>query len=142
MLMILVVVAIGTTVFAFASGGFDSFSSSFSNLMGNSGNQVSEQVVVEQVVFVNTGNAATSGAKLYVRDVGLNPSTIAAIYVQNATASTFIEQFVSSPLPVTINSGEFQVIFVSKFLPEQGSVYTFTLATSLGNTVNSNAMYY
>ena len=140
--MILVVVAIGTTVFAFASGGFDSFSSSFSNLMGNSGNQVSEQVVVEQVVFVSTGNAATSGAKLYVRDVGLNPTTIEAVYVQNATASTFVEQFTLSPLPATINSGAFQIIFVSEFVPNHGSVYTFTLATSLGNTVNSNAKYY
>jgi hypothetical protein len=140
--MILVVVAVGTTVFAFASGGFDSFGSSFSNLMGNSGNQISEQVVVEQAVFVNTGRAATSGADLYVRDVGLNPSTIAAVYVQNATTGSFVEQFTAPPLPTTINSGVFQIVFVSNFVPDHGIVYTFTLATTLGNTVSTNAKYY
>lgn len=140
--MILVVVALGTTVFVFASGGFNSFGNSFSNLMGNSGNQVSQQVVIEQVVFVNTGDVASSGAKLYVRDIGLNPSTISAVYVQNATANSFVEQFTSAPLPATISSSAFKVMFVSNFVPEHGVVYTFTIATSLGNTVNYNAKYY
>ena len=110
--------------------------------MGASGNQISESISVEQITFVNTGNPSTSGANLYVRDVGINPSTIAAVYVQNSTASSFVEQFASSPLPLTINSGSFQVIFVKNFVPNHGIVYDFTLATTLGNTVNANAMYY
>lgn len=140
--MILVVVGIGTTVFVFATGGLTSYGTSFSNLMGTSGNQISESVTIEQITFVNSGNPSTSGANLYVRDVGINPSTIAAVYVQNSTASSFVEQFASSPLPLTINSGSFQVIFVKNFVPNHGIVYDFTLATTLGNTVNANAMYY
>ena len=140
--MILVVVSIGTTVFVFATGGLTSFGTNFASVMGNSGNQISESVTVEPITFVNTGNPSASGANLYVRDVGINPTTIAAVYVQNSTVSSFVEQFISSPLPVTINSGSFQIIFVKNFVPDHGVVYSFTLATSLGNTVNSNAMYY
>lgn len=140
--MILVVVGIGTTVFTYATGGLTSFGSNFSILTGNAGNLISEDDVVEQVVFVNTGLAATSGANLYIRDVGPNPSTISAIYVQNMTSTTFVEQFISSPLPATINSGSFQIIFVSSFLPDHGGVYQFTLATSLGNKVIGSAKYY
>lgn len=139
--MILIVVGLGATVFAFATGGFNSFGSNFSNLAGNAGKQISEDMVVEQVVFVNNGNPNTSGANLYVRDVGVNSGTIAAVYVQNMTSNTFVEQSLTT-LPITIRSGAFQVIFVNNFVPEHGVVYGFTLATSLGNTVNVNAMYY
>lgn len=140
--MILVVVGIGTTVFAFATGGLTNYGTNFASIMGTSGNQISEFVTVEQITFINTGNPSTSGANLYVRDVGTNPTTIAAAYVQNSTTSSFVEQFASSPLPVTINSGSFQIIFVKNFVPDHGMVYAFTLATSLGNLVDSNAMYY
>lgn len=140
--MILVVVSLGTAVFAFASGSLTSFGSNFANLVGTSGNQISEIVVIEQVTFLNTGNPATSGANLYVRDIGTNPTSIAAVYVQNSTANLFVEQFTSSPLPVSINSGSFQIIAVMNFVPDHGIVYAFTLATSLGNTVSANAMYY
>lgn len=140
--MILVVVSIGTTVFVFASGGLTSYGSSLSALMGASGNQISEVVVIEQIVFVNSGNPSASGANLYVRDVGTNPTTIDAVYIQNATASSFVEQFAASPLPLSISPGSFQIIFVKNFMPDHGTVYTFTLATALGNTVSSNAMYY
>jgi hypothetical protein len=140
--MILVVVSMGATVFAFATGGFGSLGNSFSSLLGTAGNKVSEDVVIEQVVFVNTGVPATSGANLYVRDIGINPTTIAAAYVQNMTSVTFVEQFTGSPLPLSINSGSFQIIFVKNFVPDHGQVYGFTLATSLGNTVTYNAKYY
>lgn len=140
--MILVVVGMGTTVFVFASGGLTNYGTNFASIMGTSGNQISEFVVVEQITYVNTGNPTTSGANLYVRDIGTNPTVIVAVYVQNSTASSFVEQFTSSPLPATINSGSFQIIFVNNFVPDHGIVYVFTLATSLGNTVNSNAMYY
>jgi hypothetical protein len=140
--MILVVVSIGATVFAFATGGFSSIGNSFSSLLGTAGNQISEQVVIEQVVFVNTGVSSTSGANLYVRDIGVNAATIAAAYVQNVTAGTFVEQYTGSPLPISINSGSFQLIFVKNFIPDHGQVYSFTIATSLGNTVLINAKYY
>ena len=140
--MILIVVGIGPTLFAFASGGISNYSSNFSNLMGNAGSQVAENLIIEQVVFVNTGNPATSGANLYVRDVGVTPSTVEAVYVQNSTANSFVEQFASSPLPVVVNSGVFQIISVRNFVPDHGIAYGFTIATSLGNTVMSNAKYY
>ena len=55
LLMIVIVVSLGATVLAYASNGFNSFGNGFSNLLTNSGNQIAENYVVEQVVFTNTG---------------------------------------------------------------------------------------
>jgi hypothetical protein len=139
--MIVLVVSLGATVFAFATGGFSSFQNNMLNLFSNSSNQISENVVIEQVVFVNTGSSSTSGATLFMRDVGINPTTIAAVYVQNSTAGSFVEQAKSSPLPVTINSGILSSFTITGFLPKHGTAYLFTASTSLGNSVVLNAKY-
>lgn len=140
--MIVIVVGIGATVFAFATNGFVNFGSGFSNLVSNSNDQISEQIVVEQVVFVNpSGSPTSSGLTLYVRDVGINPSTIAAVYVENLTANSFVKQFTSTPLPVTIQSGVVQSISITGFVPDHGTTYSVTVATQLGNTVILDAKY-
>jgi flagellin-like protein len=141
LLMILIVVSLGATVFAFATGGFGSFENSFVNLLSNSSNQASERIAIEQILFVNTGVTSTSGVTLFVRDVGINPSTIAAVYVQNVTASAFVAQFTASPLPVTINSGNLARFTILGFLPKHGFVYSITVASTLGNTVLLDAKY-
>lgn len=139
--MIVLVISLGATVFAFATGGFNSFQNSFLNMFSNSSNQISENVVIEQIVFVNTGTSATSGATLFMRDDGINPTTIEAVYVQNSTAGAFVEQAKSAPLPVTINSGILSSFTITGFLPKHGTTYQFTASTSLGNLVVLNAKY-
>lgn len=141
LLMIVIAVGIGVTVFGFATNGFNLYGSSFQSLFSNSSSQIAEDVVIEQVAFINTGSASTSGVTIYVLNAGGNPSTISALYVQNVTTSTFVAQFTGSPLPVTINSGIIQTVKILGFLPDHGNVYGFTLATSIGNTVLYNAKY-
>ncbi|MHB2037267.1 MAG: archaellin/type IV pilin N-terminal domain-containing protein, partial [Nitrososphaerales archaeon] len=50
-LMVLLVVSISATVFAYASNGLGSFGESFSNLLANQGNAISEQFSLEQSTF-------------------------------------------------------------------------------------------
>jgi hypothetical protein len=139
--MIVIAVGIGVTVFGFATNGFDIYGNNFQSLFSNSSGQIAEDIVIEQVAFINTGVASTSGVTIYVLNAGGNPSIISALYVQNVTASTFVGQFTQSPLPVTVNSGIIQSFKILGFLPDHGMVYGFTLATSLGNTVLYNAKY-
>ena len=135
LLMIVVVVGLSATVFAFATNGFSNLGSNLSNLFGNSANALSERIVVEQVTFNETGSHL--GANLYVRNDGLNPATIAAVYVSNITASKFVLSYTVSPAN-QINSGSFSIIAVT-FTPDVGTTYALTLASQLGNTVVINA---
>jgi hypothetical protein len=138
--MIVIAVGISVTVFGFATNGFNLYGNSFQSLFSNSSNQIAEDVVIEQVAFI-TGISSTSGVTIFILNAGGNPSTISALYVQNLTSSSFVGQFTGSPLPVTINSGIIQSVKILGFLPDHGSVYGFTLATSIGNTVLYNAKY-
>jgi hypothetical protein len=139
--MVLIVVSLGATVFAFATNAFGNYGNSFANLFSNSAYQVGEDVVIEQVAFTNTGVSSTSGLTVYVMNVGTNPSTIEAVYVQNITANLFVKQFTSSPLPVSMNSGSVQPISITGTVPDHGTVYAITIATSYGNTVTYDAKY-
>jgi uncharacterized protein (UPF0333 family) len=139
LLMIVIAVGIGVTVFGFATNGFDLYGNSFQSLFSNSSYHIAEDVVIEQVAFINTGTPSTSGVTVYILYCGGNPSTISALYVQNVTTSTFVAQFTGSPLPVTISSGIIQSVKILGFLPDHGNVYGFTLATSIENTVLYNA---
>jgi hypothetical protein len=135
MLMVLVVVAMSAVVFAFATNGFSGMGANFSSLFGSSANALNERIVVEQVTFNESGTRL--GANLYVRNVGINPSNIVAIYVSNVTASSFVLSYTISPAR-QILSGSFQIIAVT-FTPDVGTTYSFTIATQLGNTVIVNA---
>jgi flagellin-like protein len=141
LLMILVVVSLGVTIFAFASSGLNSFGNSFFNLFTNSGNAVQENDVIQMVTFTNTGTAGTSGVTIYIGNDGQNPTTIQTVYIQSLTSSTLIEQFSTSPLPLTINAGLIGNVFATGFVPSHGTTYQITIATLLGNTVTYNAKY-
>jgi len=73
------------------------------------------------------------GANLYVRNAGTNPITLAAVYVQNTTANTFVGAFQLTP-PVTVNPGSFENIAIS-FKPSTGATYSFTVTTQLGTSI-------
>ena len=133
--MIVIVVGLSAVIFSYATNGFSGMGSNLSNLFGNSENALSERVVVEQVTFNETG--AKLGVNLYVRNDGVNPMIIAAVYITNVTASKFVLSYTLSPTK-QINSGSFQIIAVT-FTPDVGTTYTFTIATQLGNTVSTNS---
>lgn len=130
--MIVIVVGLSAIIFAYATNSFSGMGSNLSNFFGNSGSAIEERVVIEQVTFNESGSHL--GANLYVRNDGVNPTIISAIYVTNVTASKAVT---SVTLSKQINSGSFANIAIT-FTPDVGSTYSFTIATQLGNTVVAN----
>ena len=131
-LMLLLVVSIGTAVFAYSTNGLGSFSNNFSNLLSNQGEAVSQQFSVDFATFNSTSGLPLSqlGVNLYVRNGGSSPITIATIYIQNLTSNAFVGSFALTPT-VTIQPGSFQSIAVH-FVPDAGGSYQFTIVTTLG----------
>jgi hypothetical protein len=132
--MIVIVVGLSAIIFAYATNGFSGMGSNLSNLFGNSASALEERVVIEQTTFNETGCSCTKlGVNLYVRNDGVNPTIISAVYVTNITASKLVTAYTLSPAK-QINSGSFALITVT-FTPDVGTTYSFTIATQLGNTV-------
>jgi len=78
LLLVAIVVIRGVIVFTFASGSLSSLTGSFAGLISSQGNTVAEHYVVEQVTFTFSG---TTGADVYVRNVGTISSTLVSVYV-------------------------------------------------------------
>src|SRR5712692_11329475 len=135
LIMIAVVASLGVLAFTFASSGLGSLSQSFSNLMGGSGDAISEKFVVEQVTFSTSG---TQGADVYVRNVGTISTTLVSVYIVDQTSNTFISQ---TTISTAVNVGTFVDISLHTFNPSHGHAYSFsfTVTTSRGNSVIYNA---
>ncbi len=98
LLLIVITVAIGTLVYSFASTAFGGFGAGFSNLVQGAGNQLAENVVVEQVYFFNNYTSPClppaipsricATGDLFVRNTGQNTAVISEIFVTNVTANT------------------------------------------------------
>jgi hypothetical protein len=133
--MILVVVAASAAIFAVANNSFLNWSSGFSSIFGTSSSQIAQKVVVEFVTFNETGSSL--GANIYVRNDGQSLASISSVYITNVTSgNTFVS---SDPISTpSIPAGSFAII-PAKFTPDEGCTYSFTIATSLGNTVTVNA---
>jgi|SRR5579875_1581799 len=134
-LMLAIVVGLSIVLLSYASTGLFSFASGFTNLLSNSGDALSEQVVIEQITFNKTGSQL--GANIYVRNVGSVTAYVAAIYVQNLTSSSFVTSVQLSP-SIQLNVGSFQQLVVH-FTPDSGDAYSLTIATTRGNTVVADA---
>jgi flagellin-like protein len=132
LLMILVVVTASAIIFAVANNSFSSWAASFSNLFGTSSNQLGEKVVVEQVTFNETGSSL--GANIYVRNAGENDAIVSSVYVTNVTAGNVFVISNQNSNSKTIQPASFEVV-TAIFSPVAGTTYSFTIATSLGNTV-------
>src|SRR3989442_10608954 len=133
LIMIAVVASLGVLAFTFASSGLGSLSQSFVNLMGGSGDAISEKFVVEQVTFTTSG---TQGADVYVRNVGTISTTLVSVYIVDQTSSTFISQ---TAISTAVNVGTFVDIALHTFNPSHGHAYSFTVTTFRGNSVIYNA---
>ncbi len=74
------------------------------------------------------------GASLYVRNVGTVSSTLVSVYVVDQTTGTLVGQF---PMSIALNVGTFVDIPSSTlaFAPSHGQTYSFTVTSSLGNSV-------
>ncbi len=135
LIMIAIVASLGVLAFTFASSGLGSLSQNFTNLMGSSGNAISEKFLVEQVTFTTSG---TQGADVYVRNVGTNPTTLVSVYIVDQTSNTFVSQ---TTISTVVNVGTFANIphTTLTFTPSHGHTYSFTVTSSLGNSILYNA---
>jgi flagellin-like protein len=138
LLLVAIVVTLGVVVFTFASGGLSSLTGNFTRLMTNQGNSVDEHFVVEQVVFSFTG---TTGASVYVRNVGTIASTLVSVYIVDQTTGTFVKQVPLTTAQGTLDAGT--VLDISNtlltFTPSHGQAYSFTVTSILGNSVTFDA---
>ena len=135
LLLVAIVVSLGVLVFAFASGGLSALTGSFTGLMSSQGNAVAEHFVVEQATFTFP---ATSGADVYVRNVGTVASTLVSVYVVDQSTNTFVTQVAIS---TSLNVGTVVEIphTTITFTPSHGHTYSFTVTSNLGNSVTFNA---
>jgi len=145
LLLIVMTVAIGTLVYSFASSAFGGFGTGFSNLVQGAGQQLSENIAIEQVYFFNsvannTGCASFNpgpthcGGVLYVRNVGNDPVLIDAIYMGNVTQPNSPTILTLAPPPPTCSSNTLTPAIVAT--AQAGQVCFFTFAA--GPTYDNN----
>jgi flagellin-like protein len=134
LLLIAIVVTLGVFVFSFASGGINSLTGSFTRLMTNQGNSVDEHFVVEQVTFSFPG---TTGASVYVRNVGSIASILVSVYIVDQSTGAFVKQIPLTTAQGTVDVGTVLDIpnTVLTFTPVHGQAYSFIVTSNLGNSV-------
>jgi flagellin-like protein len=135
LLLVAIVVSLGVLVFTFASGGLGALTGSFTGLISGQGNVAAEHFVVEQVTFTFTG---TTGADVYVRNVGTVVSTLVSVFTVDQSTGAFVSQVTIS---TAVNVGSLVDIphTTLTFTPLHGHSYSFTVTSSLGNSVTFNA---
>jgi flagellin-like protein len=135
LLLIAIVVTLGVFVFSFASGGINSLTGSFTRLMTNQGNAVDEHFLVEQVTFSFSG---TTGASVYVRNVGSIASTLVSVYIVDQSTGAFVKQVPLTTTQGTVDVGTVLDIpnTVLTFTPVHGQAYSFIVTSNLGNSVS------
>ena len=131
LLMLAIVVTLGALVYAFASGGMKSLSENYANAKTGDTKAASEKFLVEQVTFTTSG---TEGADVYVRNVGGIQTTLVSVYITDTTTDAFVSQ---STISVTVDVGTFADIphATLSFTPVLDHTYSFTVTSSLGNSV-------
>jgi hypothetical protein len=120
----------GVLLYTFSSGNLGSLGGSASGRISNQGNAVAEAITVEQVGFSFTG---TTGASVYVANVGTIASTLVLVYVVDQSTNTFVAQF---PISQALAVGAMVDIpqTTVSFTPAHGNTYSFKVTTSLGNS--------
>jgi hypothetical protein len=83
---------------------------------------------------IQASPASISGADVYVRNVGSIPTTLVSVYVTDVTADAFVSQ---TTIRMTANVGTFVDIphATLAFAGTLGDTYSFTVTSSLGNSV-------
>lgn len=131
LLLVAVAVSLGVIVLFAAGGGLGTLGGSFGGLIGGQGNSVAENFAVEQAVFTFSGS---TGASLYVRNVGTISSTLVSVYIVDQSTNTFVMQ-----APINQALGVGSLVDISQttlaFTPSHGHTYSFKVTSSLGNSV-------
>jgi flagellin-like protein len=113
-----------------------SLQSSISVAFGTTTDALDNWVMVGDAI--QAAPASTSGADVYVRNVGQVQTTLVSVYILDTTANSFVSQ---TTINTGVNAGTFVDIPRSTlaFTPTHGDAYQFTVTSSLGNSVIFNA---
>ncbi len=84
---------------------------------------------------ISDAAVSSAGADVYVRNVGSIPTTLVSVYITDTTSDTFVSETTMSP--TTVDVGTFAEIShsVLTFTPVAEQTYSFTVTSSLGNSV-------
>ena len=131
LIMVIIVVATATVIFAYANNSFANLSSSSNNLFANSGNALEEQFKIAYTSF----NLTSGGVALFIQNFGTNPVSISAVYVLNEATGLLVKNLEIAN-PVVVEPGSIQQIFIN-FTPTHGLAYEFIAVTLLGTQVTT-----
>ncbi len=98
-------------------------------------NAVAEHFAITQVTFTLSGS---TGADVYVRNVGTTASTLVSVYIVDQSTNTFVKQVA---IGTALNAGTVVDIphATLAFTPSHGHTYSFTVTSNLGNSVTFDA---
>jgi len=108
--------------------GYEGVSATQTNLVTSCGTNSYGAEITDAVT------ASRAGADVYVRNSGTVPVTLVSVYIVDQSTNTFISQTATS---ITVNVGAFVDIVHTTltFTPSHGHTYSFTVTSSLGNSV-------
>ena len=131
LLMLIIVVFLSSMLFVWAVSSFGTYQGGAAYWFSSKSLANQERVTVEYVGF--TG-ASLNNAKIYVRNVGAIPFTLAAVYLNSTLLSNLSVQ-VNVNQGVMLNSPS--GIPLSAPYPGVGKLQTVTLATVRGTTITT-----
>ena len=114
--------------------GYEGVSANLTNLATSCGTSSYGAEITDAVAAYTTSN----GADLYVRNVGTISSTLVSVYIVDQSTNSFVSQV---PISISVNAGALVKIPYTTltFTPLHGHTYSFTVTSSLGNSVTYHA---
>jgi hypothetical protein len=130
--MLIIVVSLSSLLFVWAVSSFGAYQGGAGYWFSSRSIANQERPVVENVFFVNSGCLGGPCAKIYVRNVGQIPFTVASVYVNSTFTNVNyppinVTQVLPISVPVTISGGAWKT----------GNVQTLTIATLRGTTITA-----
>ncbi len=128
LLMLLIVVSVGTTLFMQSVSSVSNLSDSNMIFFDRRSKAVKEDVVVENIIFVSS---TPKNATVFVRNAGAIEFHVTSIYVSKISSGT--AQDLSFTINQTVNIGSVDQITLGNFNWVPGATYKFTIATLRGS---------
>ena len=129
--MLVIVVVLSSMLFIWAISSFGAYQGGAGYWFSSRSQANQERPTVENVFFTNNGCAGPC-AKLYIRNVGSIPFTVASVYVNSSYTNLNappinVTQVLSINVPVTVSGGAWV----------KGDAQTITIATTRGTVVTT-----
>jgi hypothetical protein len=129
--MLIIVMVLASILFIWATTSFGAYQGGAGYWFSSRSIANQERPTIENAFFTNTGCAGPC-AKLYIRNVGAIPFTVASIYVNSSYSNINappinVTQVLPISVPVSITGGQWA----------HGDLQTITIATLRGTTITA-----